>query len=48
MTYERKNIEKWLIEHKTDPLTNRKITTSVYPNIIFRKKVIEFLNSSDG
>ena len=48
MTYERKNIEKWLIEHKTDPLTNREITTSVYPNIIFRKKVIEFLNSSDN
>ena len=48
MTYERKNIEKWLTEHTTDPLTKQEITNSLYPNIIFRKKVKEFLDSSDN
>lgn len=45
MTYERKNIEQWLTEQRTDPLTNQEITNLLYPNTIYRKKIIEFLES---
>ena len=38
ITYEKKNIKKWLVKSFTSPLTRNQISTSLYPNMIIKRK----------
>lgn len=42
-TYEREHIEKWLVLNETDPLTNSKVDRVVFPNIILKKLIQNFI-----
>ncbi len=45
-TYEREEIEKWLLNHNTDPLTNVPLTNkSFIPNRNTKRSIIAFLDS---
>lgn len=44
-TYERKNIEKWLITNTTDPLTNEVIESRLIPNILLKKIIQNFIET---
>lgn len=44
-TYERKNIEKWFLSNNTDPLTNIVIHKNIYPNILIKKIIKNFLKN---
>jgi hypothetical protein len=41
ITYEKRNIKKWLLKSFTSPLTRNQISTSLYPNMIIKRKCDE-------
>lgn len=44
-TYDRENIEKWLVNKKTDPLTNNVISSNLVPNTILKKIIHNFIQN---
>lgn len=44
-TYDRQYIEQWLISNDTDPLTNITIEPFVFPNILVKKLILNFVQT---
>ena len=44
-TYDRQNIEQWLVSHNTDPLTNIIIEPFVFPNILIKKLIRTYIEN---
>jgi N-acetylneuraminic acid mutarotase len=44
-TYDRQYIEQWLISNNTDPLTNITIEPFVFPNILIKKLILNFVQT---
>merc|ERR1719346_546508 len=41
-TYERRHIERWLLEHSTSPVTGTSVQKQVFPNHALRNSVEEY------
>lgn len=46
-SYERKALARWLQEHDTSPITNRRMPNTVLPNHSLRHTIAELVGSAD-